>query len=191
MEILGKSISKQSAEIILRLEESLSKPVKYAYTDPTKTKSYGQTDLSQPDAYYIYSKQDLLHLTKPKAINIPFETNILHELSHCCQIEDGFPTVRTHNYTPENPNAEISFSLGNAIGSSILDLNVDYRLKQLGYTSEYFYDRRVAHAVKEARRGNEYKEAGLYENLRRDVLGLLQSDFGLDRLTWAGVGSKK
>ena len=97
MNILGKEISEKTASLISEIEQHLSKPVVYRFTDPSKTPSYGQCDPWQPDAYYVYCKETLLSVTRKKQVNIAFETNLLHELSHLCQIEENFPHTRTRN----------------------------------------------------------------------------------------------
>lgn len=151
--ILGKEISEESAVNISRIESQLNKQVIYGFTDRQKTLSYGQCDAWQPDAYYVYCRQDLLNVTRKKQINIPFETNILHELSHLCQIEAGYPCTGTRNTPQTQTNPELFEAAGSLFSSSILDLDVDYRLKQMGYTSSYFYEQRLIRADKIARHG--------------------------------------
>ena len=158
MIILGKSVSDQAAEAIAAIEARLKKTVVYEFTDTSKTDAFGECDYTQPDAYYVRSKEALLNITKAKVVNIPFETNIIHELSHLCQIEENFPhTATMYNQTTEQ-NIGYYDQLGSLFVSSILDMNVDSRLKQLGYTSEYFYKHRINRAQKIARKNEEYKE---------------------------------
>lgn len=152
MMILGRPVSDKAEGIISAIEQKLSKPVKYEFTDPAKTSCYGQCDPWRPEAYYIYSKESLFDITKKNRINIPFETNILHELTHLCQIEEGFPHTATKVNKQVFTNKVLYDELGSVFASSILDLNVDFRLKQSGYTSEYFYKNRMAHAEKMARK---------------------------------------
>lgn len=152
MDILGKTVSEKTATIITEIEQRLRKPVKYQFTDPAKTKSFGQSDPWKPDAYYVYSKEALFNLTKKSVINIPFETNILHELMHLCQIEEGFPHTATIHTPQTLSDIDAYDNLGAMIVSSILDLNVDYRLKAYGYNSKYFYDHRINRAFKTIRR---------------------------------------
>lgn len=152
MDILGKTVSEKTAAIITEIEQRLQKTVKYQFTDPSKTQSFGQCDFRQPDAYYIYSKESLFNLTKASVINIPFETNILHELMHLCQIEEGFPHTGTIHTSQTLSDIGLYDSFGSTIVSSILDLNVDYRLKNYGYDSKYFYDHRINRAFKVIRR---------------------------------------
>lgn len=148
MEILGRLISEKTTQHIQEIEASLHKPVIYEFTDPQKTQSYGQCDAWQNDAYYVYSKEALFNAARKKQINIPFETNLLHELSHLCQMEEGFPHTGTvHNATTAH-DPDFFNSVGSVIASSILDLNVDFRLKEMGYTSEYFYQNRIIRAEK-------------------------------------------
>lgn len=151
LEILGKIISDKTAGIICAIEGQLHRPVKYAFTDPKKTQSFGQCDFNQPDAYYVYAKQALLNITKAKQINGPFEVNLLHELSHLCQIEENFP--RTCPIPGSGLTVNIALDIvGSCVSSCVLDLNVDSRLKAMGYSSDYFHRNRVNRAIKYARR---------------------------------------
>lgn len=166
MEILGKVISDKAAEAISEIEAKLKKPVIYSFTDTSKTLSFGQCDYTQPDAYYVYSKQSLFNITKANQVNIPFETNILHELLHLCQIEEGFPYTGTVNLA-----ASDGIDLGSTFASVILDLNVDVRLKDLGYSSEYFYKNRLIHARKEAMKGRAYDSPVSFVSIAVSLIG--------------------
>lgn len=148
MEILGKAISDKTAEHIQAIESTLKKPVIYKFTDPQKTQSYGQCDPWQKDAYYVYSKEALFNSAKKNQINIPFETNLLHELSHLRQIEEGFPHTSTQENARTAQDPAFYDKFGATFVSSILDLNVDFRLKEMGYNSEYFYQNRIIRAEK-------------------------------------------
>lgn len=159
MIILGKELSEKTAQTILNIEKQLHKPVIYKFTDPKKTKSYGQCDAWQPDAYYVYSSEKLLNGAKKRQVNIPFETNLLHELFHLCQIEENYPCTGTLQTPQTLENLDFYDSMGSLFSSSILDLNVDLRLKQLGYTSSYFYTQRIIQADKIARRGHVCTDA--------------------------------
>jgi len=102
----------------------------------------------RPEAYYIHSKPSLLNISKRNQVNVPFETNILHELFHVCQMEEGFP------HTATNPGLDVVYDrVGSAVISSVLDLNVDFRLKSHGYSSEYFYNQRIKQANKQLDKG--------------------------------------
>lgn len=158
MIILGKSISDKTAAIISEIEKQLSKPVQYLFTDTSKTSSFGQCDPWPPEAYYVFSKQALFNIAKKNQVNIPFETNILHELIHLCQIERNFPHTGTQTNLITLANTALYHELGSNIASSILDLNVDFHLKQLGYTSEYFYKNRIIRADKIGRKIGELSE---------------------------------
>nr|DAQ76835.1 MAG TPA: hypothetical protein [Caudoviricetes sp.] len=151
MKILGQVVSDKAAGIISDIENQLSKPVIYEFTDSSKTSVYGQSDPYQTKAYYVRSKESLTYITKSNMVNIPFETNIIHELSHLCQIEEGFPYTSTLSNSITNRNIESYNILGSVVVSLILDLNVDYRLKNNGYTSEYFYKERLRKAKKAAK----------------------------------------
>lgn len=157
MNVLGKELSEKTATLINEITQHLSKPVEYRFTDPSKTASYGQCDPWQPDAYYIFCKESLLSTARKNQVNVAFETNLLHELSHLCQIEEGFPHTRTRSTPVTVANQSYYDSLGALFASTILDLNVDFRLKQNNYTSSYFYSQRIIQAEKIARKGHVYE----------------------------------
>ena len=169
MEILDKTISDETAALISDIEQRLSKPVVYDFTDPS-TKEYGYCDYSRPEAYYVYSAESLFNAAKKNQINIPFETNLLHELSHLCQIEESFPYTRTKNTTETISNAEYYNALGSVICSSILDLNVDSRLKQYGFDSRYFYGQRMIQFEKQLRKGIVYDKLTPPEFIRTAMM---------------------
>lgn len=158
MVILGKTVSEKSSKIIADIEQRLKMPVKYVFTDPEKTRSYGYCDWTQPDAYYVACQEQLLSCARKKDINIPFETNLLHELFHLCQIEEGFPYTNTKAIGETLPDMDFHNKMGSQISSSILDLNVDFRLKEHGYFSEYFYGQRVIHAEKHIRKHPDFSD---------------------------------
>lgn len=153
MEILGKAISEKTAALIADLEKKLNKPVIYQFTDPSKTKSFGSCDCSQEDAIYIYSKEALFNLTKANTVNTAFETNLLHQLLLACQVSEGFPQVQTKDSEITQSCAAFYDALGKFFADSVLSLNVDTRLKELGYTSDYFHKHSINQADKMLRRG--------------------------------------
>lgn len=69
-----------------------------------------------------------------------------------CQVEEGFPYTATMKTLQTLADLDSFDRLGSTIISSILDLNVDYRLKSYGYTSSYFNDNRINQAYKTIRR---------------------------------------
>lgn len=157
MNILGKELSEGTARLINDITQHLSKPVEYRFTDPSKTSAYGQCDPWQPDAHYVYCKESLLSTVKKNQTNVAFETNLLHELFHLCQIEEGFPYTRTLCTPVTVTNQSYNNNLGSLFASTVLDLNVDFRLKQNNYTSSYFYSQRIMRAEKIIRKGHVYE----------------------------------
>lgn len=183
MNILGKELSEKTENLIGEITKHLSKPVEYRFTDPKKTDSYGQCDAWQPDAHYVYCKELLLSTTKKGQVNVAFETNILHELFHLCQIEEGFPYTCTRT-TPATVANKIYYdNLGSLFASTILDLNVDFRLKQNSYTSSYFYSQRIMRAEKIIRKGHIYEgDDFLRTALMLMFLKLVADQASVDRL---------
>ena len=153
MEILGKVISDKAAAEIEKLEKSLDRPVTYMLTDPAMTGSLGYCDASDPEVYKIYSKESLFNLTKEKALNVAFETNLLQQLFRAAQIAEGCPQVHTR----ENDTTAVNFLFyhqqGQLLAASVLELNVFARLKELGYDSDYFCRHSINQAARIARKG--------------------------------------
>lgn len=165
MEILGRTISEKTAGLISDIEQKLSRPVVYDFTDPA-TREYGYCDYTQPETYCVYSAEALFNAAKKNQINIPFETNLLHELSHLCQIEEGFPYTCT-KVTPETAHNSVYYDgLGSTILSTIMDLDVDCRLKRFGFDSRYFYGQRVIQFQKQLRQKIIYEKLGETEFAR-------------------------
>ena len=169
MKILDRTISEKTASLISIIEQSLSKPVVYGFTNPA-TKDYGYCDYTQPDAYYIYSAGSLFNAAKKNQVNVPFETNLLHELSHLCQIEEGFPYTITKTTPETSKNMEHYNVLGSILCSCILDLNVDSRLKSYGFDSHYFYGQKVINLEKILRKGTDYSKCASEEFLKAALM---------------------
>lgn len=149
MKILGKVISEPTANLIDSITSAFCKPVLFSFTS-SDDPSYGHCNPFEPDAYRIFCKESLLNITKADQPNIPFETNILHELFHICQMEEGFPSTFTY--------AGRDDGLGSLIVSSILDIDVDHRLLQFGFDSSYFHSARMKHARKVALKNQVYTD---------------------------------
>ena len=155
MEILGKHISDQTAQLISQLEEKLAVPVTYQFTDTDRTTDFGLCRLTE-EGCCIYSKESLFTLTKAKAVNTAFETNLLHQLLRGVQQVEGypFPQVKDTEITRSSP--DFYEQLGWLYAASVLNLNVDARLKELGYDSAYFYRHAMNQADKMVRKGCKF-----------------------------------
>ena len=170
--ILGKEISPATTKYIAEIETSLHKPVVYQFTEPKKTKSYGQCDPWQSEAYYVYCKESLLQVTRKKEINIPFETNLLHELMHLQQIEEGYPHTATLRTAVTAQDPVFWDAMGTLVYSVVMDLNVEYRLNQLGYTSAYFHEQNCIRAEKDARHGYIFRDEIQFVRMALQLMGL-------------------
>lgn len=92
---------------------------------------FGACDTS---SYKIFLKTDLYVE--------PFETNVLHELYHLCQHEEGFPTTGMLVNDITRHDQYYFKGLGSAVTSSLYDLDVYKRLMLDGYDSSYFHKSR-------------------------------------------------
>lgn len=128
MEILKHAISLKAETIINELLSNLKCTVSFHDMSEINQTGFGACDTAN---YKIYLKEDLY--------GVPFETNVLHELYHLCQHEEGFPTTLTlvNNITR---NEQHYFNgLGSAVTSSLYDLDVYRRLMMNDYDSSYFH----------------------------------------------------
>ena len=139
MKILNEQLSSHEEKLIKEVEESLHKPVHYCYLN-NELSNFGAADyFSNPNFYTVYSQKGLHGHN--------FVNNILHELFHLCQIEEGYPTSSTKNTLITIGEQQYFNSIGTLSASVILDLDVNERLLSVGYDSKYFFDYRYQEAL--------------------------------------------
>lgn len=173
MKILGHELSNNTNLIVNKLLSSFSKsvnflPIHHLYSSKKNLSYFGAADYSKSDAYYIYLDESLY--------GEPFETNLLHELFHICQVEENYPTTSTKNNNITLPDLPFFNDLGSKISSSILDLDVEIRLNQNGYNSKYFINhryKRIKILVKQFNISDKYDYASIQSQL---VLFALMAD---------------
>lgn len=131
--ILNKTLSVKTSELIESITSNFKKEVIFKPIELLNIGGYGAADYWSENCYTIYLKEDL-----PKEA---FETNILHELFHIQQLEEGYPSIR--NITSNGyPDTEYTSFIGRIIQATILDLDVELRLNSHGYNSAFFVNRR-------------------------------------------------
>lgn len=123
MEILGIKISESTAELIENLYASLSKPVRYLPLDGEDI--LGAIEVSETPAGGVYSVSLLTAIDGRL-----FESNVLYELYHIRQFEQGFPTLCSKNSELLRTQNEFVEELRGTILSTVLDLEVFVQLME-------------------------------------------------------------
>lgn len=131
MEILSHTVSYKAEILINELISNFKNDVSFHDISEINQTGFGACNLTN---YIVYLRTDLY--------GEPFETNVLHELYHLCQYEEGFPVTSTlFNCITRNDKNYFS-GLGSAITSSLYDLDVYRRLMLNKYDSSYFHKSR-------------------------------------------------
>lgn len=135
MEILSRKLSEKTECLVTEIRSRSSLPVKF-FTIELRPgggdTSFGSTLTHPTDGIYkVWLRNDL-----PQE---PFEANLLHELYHTVQAESQYPEVYNKD-SAEFHSKDQSFiqGVGGRLSSVILDLDVNTRLSQNGYSHSYF-----------------------------------------------------
>lgn len=135
MNILGKKISSKTENNINALTHTFKKPIIY-YKLSNDDTMFGCCDgFNTSNEYHVGLK-----------LNLPqhaFECNLLHELLHINQSENGFPAICNKTTTNFINEQEWFSMLGRQLQVTTLDADVVQRLNNLGYSSEYFIESRL------------------------------------------------
>lgn len=139
--ILGKTLSPKTSEIVYSMESGFRLPVKYYFASERANKSdsiFGSVDAYGVDGVYkVWLRTDI-----PDKL---FETNLLHELSHITQAEEGYPIVCNKNSADfRSSNRDFIEELGAHLGSAVLDIDVQKRLLVCGYENREFAEQNAA-----------------------------------------------
>lgn len=166
--ILGKTLSPKTSEIVSGMESEFRIPVKYylASEHPNKSDSvFGSVDPYGVDGFYkVWSRVDI-----PGEM---FETNILHELTHISQVEEGYPIVCNKNSADlHSSNRDFIEELGAHLGSAVLDIDVQRRLLACGYENCEFAERNAAGLI--ATSNHDYNQLNDPLNYAMLVVSLL------------------
>lgn len=135
MKILSKTLSERTAEIITTIERNVHLHVSYLPIAKRPNQSYGVAGTVNP-----YGENGIypvwLDTRLPDQV---FEADVLHELRHIVQAENGFSSVCNKEtdafHSKDRPFIQ---EVGSHIASTVLDIDVIRWLDQLGYSSEYF-----------------------------------------------------
>lgn len=133
MKILNREISEKTARLVSAIEQSVPLPVVYEIIKTEKATPYaGRVDTSGRNGCYTV----WLNNTLPRR---PYETDLLHELRHIVQIQNGFPTVYNKgNSDFHSPDRAFVEEVGAHLGSVVLDVEVNKWLKDIGYDYSFF-----------------------------------------------------
>lgn len=144
IQILNQTLSSKAAQLYEQIQSQLSKPLNIRPISDLNSQGarrYGALDFSHNDAYYVYLSTDL-H-------SEPFEVNMLHELHHIQQIEQGFPTVNSNNPERFNSQNKSYYRLiGAHLQSVVLDLDVWNWLTQREMNIRFFTKNYIKEAKK-------------------------------------------
>ena len=133
MTILNRPISEKTASIASSIEQSLQLPIVYeaSKTDAQHPYAGRVNPFGENGRYTVW-----LNSTLPQK---PFEADLLHELFHIVQIQNGFPSVHNKgNRDFYSHDQAIIQEIGSHLASSILDLGVNQWLETIGYDYSFF-----------------------------------------------------
>ena len=169
-DILGKTLSPKTSEIVSGMESKFRLPVKYYFASERPNKSdsiFGSVDAYGVDGVY---KVWLCTYIPDKL----FETNLLHELSHIAQVEEGYPIVCNKNSADfRSGNRDFIEELGAHLGSAVLDIDVQKRLLACGYENCEFAEQNAAGLI--ATSDHDYNQLNDPLNYAMLVVSLLMT----------------
>ena len=116
MKLLNKSVSKHFESFYKNIVAQIG--IHKFYPNPS-IESFGDCRLEN-ETIVIRLRTDI---SRPR-----FEQTAAHELLHALQIREGWPIIKSRL-----PDESIIALLGSKLGSLVLDLNVEDRLKQLSF----------------------------------------------------------
>jgi len=137
MNILGYEISEKTQEKIKEFEKSFKKPLEYMDIAGLMIKGYGAVFYDDPSKYIVYLSTTLK--------NYDFETNLLCELHHIRQVEEQYPhtDLKRSDVVVKEKNPMFFQYLDHSLQSAIRDLDVMKRLKDSGYSIDFYISNRL------------------------------------------------
>lgn len=120
MELLGKTLSEKIEKIYQEIEGKLSDPLKILVMDVEN-----QMDLERPCYHDVRAKEYVIKLDATMEDNL-FENALVRNLIYCLQMEEGAPILEP------NPKDQMAVTAASMINSTILDINLELRLKEYG-----------------------------------------------------------
>lgn len=139
--ILGRTLSKKTSALVSSMEATFRFPVEYYPISAMPNKSHDAHGTVDPfgsnGQYKVWLS---LNLTGER-----FETNLLHELTHIIQIEQGYPSACNKDSADyHSPDRSFVESLGSCLSSAVLDVDVQERLLEDGYLNCGFAEENAA-----------------------------------------------
>ena len=120
MELLGKTLSEKIENIYKDIEGKLSDPVKVLAMDINN-----QEDVNRPCYHDGKAKEYVIKVDTSMEDNL-FENALIRNMIYCLQMEEGSPLL------DPNPKDQMAVTAASMINSTILDINLELRLKDYG-----------------------------------------------------------
>lgn len=120
MELLGKTLSEKIENIYKEIEGKLSDPLKVLVMDIGS-----QEDVNRPCYHDVKAKEYVIKLDTTMEDNL-FENALIRNMIYCLQMEEGSPIL------DPNPKDQLAVTAASMINSTILDINLELRLKEYG-----------------------------------------------------------
>lgn len=120
MELLGKTLSEKVENIYKEIESKLSDSLRIVVMDITN-----EMDVNRPCYHDSQAKEYVIKLDNTMEDNL-FENALVRNLIYCLQMEEGSPIL------DPNPKDQMAVTAASMINSTILDINLELRLKEYG-----------------------------------------------------------
>lgn len=120
MELLGKTLSEKIEKIYQEIEEKLSDPLNILVMDIEN-----ELDVNRPCYHDVKGKEYVIKLDVTMEDKL-FENALVRNLIYCLQMEEGAPILEP------NPKDQMAVTAASMINSTILDINLELRLKEYG-----------------------------------------------------------
>lgn len=120
MELLGKTLSEKVENIYKEIEGKLSDSLKIQVMDLDN-----EMDVNRPCYHDVKAKEYVIKLDNTMEDNL-FENALVRNLIYCLQMEEGSPILEP------NPKDQMAVTAASMINSTILDINLELRLKEYG-----------------------------------------------------------
>lgn len=120
MELLGKTLSEKAENIYKEIEGKLTDALNIKLMDITN-----EMDINRPCYHDVNAKEYVIKLDNTMEDNL-FENALIRNLIYCLQMEEGSPIL------DPNPKDQMAVTAASMINSTILDINLEFRMKEYG-----------------------------------------------------------
>lgn len=120
MELLGKTLSEKAENIYKEIEGKLTDALNIKLMDITN-----EMDVNRPCYHDVNAKEYVIKLDNTMEDNL-FENALVRNLIYCLQMEEGSPIL------DPNPKDQMAVTAASMINSTILDINLELRMKEYG-----------------------------------------------------------